>query len=186
MSLLFVSWQVLEILFAYMFFCLIISSYFQPAKRVKVEKHDDDRAQQKHDTLLGPHTLEIDDPDGDDALSENESGAGEDGADERQESRPQRLVDISPYLNLPQKEAAKRLGLPVSTLSKRWKDATHDRKWPYRTIAKIDKEVMQILSNVPEVCSLVLFLLRRAFGVSVSVTFLFGPTPTNGLLCFRV
>eukprot|EP01122_Echinamoeba_exundans_P012712 TRINITY_DN53_c0_g1_i1.p1 TRINITY_DN53_c0_g1~~TRINITY_DN53_c0_g1_i1.p1 ORF type:complete len:399 (-),score=34.38 TRINITY_DN53_c0_g1_i1:339-1535(-) len=126
-----------------------------PAKRPKTESPREE-LEARQEQLLGPKTLDNDDLDGDDIGSGNESVGGDDTHDDRLESRPQRLVDISPYLNLPQKEAAKRLGLPVSTLSKRWKDATHDRKWPYRTIAKIDKEVMAILGTVPEVC----FILR--------------------------
>ncbi len=33
-------------------------------------------------------------------------------------------VDVTPYLNLSQNEAAKRLNIPSSTLSKRWREAT--------------------------------------------------------------
>ena len=51
-------------------------------------------------------------------------------------------TDITEYLNMPQNEAAKRLQIPTSTLSKRWKEAVVNRKWPYRTVCKIDKEVM--------------------------------------------
>jgi len=40
--------------------------------------------------------------------------------------------------------------MPVSTLSKRWKDATDNRKWPYRTITKIDRHIMAIF-NASEV-----------------------------------
>jgi hypothetical protein len=35
----------------------------------------------------------------------------------------QTYVDITEYLNMPQSEAAKKLGIPTSTLSKRWKEA---------------------------------------------------------------
>ncbi len=37
-------------------------------------------------------------------------------------------VDITEYLCLPQSDAAVKLGLPVSTLSKRWKEAAKNRK----------------------------------------------------------
>jgi hypothetical protein len=60
------------------------------------------------------------------------------------------FVDITPYLNLPQKEAARRLGIPTSTLSKKWKDAVKNRKWPYRIVAKLDKEIMVLLHNIPQ------------------------------------
>jgi len=59
-------------------------------------------------------------------------------------------VDITEYLNLPQNEAAKRLGVPTSTLSKRWKEASVNRKWPYRTVCKLDKEIMTLLHNIPQ------------------------------------
>jgi len=59
-------------------------------------------------------------------------------------------TDITEYLNMPQNEAAKRLGIPTSTLSKRWKEAVVNRKWPYRTVCKIDKEIMTLLHNIPQ------------------------------------
>jgi len=65
-------------------------------------------------------------------------------------TQKEQYIDITPYLNLPQKEAAKRLGMPTSTLSKRWKDAVKTRKWPYRTISKLDKEIMVLLHNMPQ------------------------------------
>lgn len=57
--------------------------------------------------------------------------------------------DITDLLNLPQVEAARRLNLPMSTLSKRWKEAVRIRKWPYRQVAKLDKEIMTLLHNIP-------------------------------------
>jgi len=59
-------------------------------------------------------------------------------------------VDITEYLNMPQAEAAHKLNIPPSTLSKRWKEAVRSRKWPYRMICKIDKEIMTLLHNVPQ------------------------------------
>lgn len=59
-------------------------------------------------------------------------------------------TDITEYLNMPQNEAAKRLQIPTSTLSKRWKEAVVNRKWPYRTVCKIDKEIMTLLHNIPQ------------------------------------
>jgi len=64
--------------------------------------------------------------------------------------RGQSYVDITEYLNMPQADAAKKLGIPPSTLSKRWKEAVRKRKWPYRMICKIDKEIMTLLHNVPQ------------------------------------
>eukprot|EP00727_Mastigamoeba_balamuthi_P001635 m51a1_g11469 hypothetical protein (225) ;mRNA; f:165-1071 len=62
----------------------------------------------------------------------------------------QRYVDITEYLTMPQSEAARKLSIPTSTLSKRWKEAVRGRKWPYRTVAKCDKEIMTLLHNIPQ------------------------------------
>jgi len=51
-------------------------------------------------------------------------------------------------LIISQSEAAKILGVPSSTLSKRWKEASNNRKWPFRTISKLDKEILTLLRNV--------------------------------------
>lgn len=61
----------------------------------------------------------------------------------------QRYVDITDYLNMPQTKAAEKLGLPTSTLSKRWKEAVCNRKWPFRAVQKLDKEITTLLYNVP-------------------------------------
>eukprot|EP01097_Dermamoeba_algensis_P004239 TRINITY_DN27_c0_g1_i1.p1 TRINITY_DN27_c0_g1~~TRINITY_DN27_c0_g1_i1.p1 ORF type:complete len:732 (-),score=192.24 TRINITY_DN27_c0_g1_i1:390-2585(-) len=53
-------------------------------------------------------------------------------------------IDITDLLVLPQKEAARRLGISESMLCKRFKECTK-RKWPYRYLRKIDK-VMNLLS----------------------------------------
>lgn len=50
----------------------------------------------------------------------------------------------------PQSEAAKKLTMPVSTLSKRWKEAVTDRKWPYRKVSKLDKQITTLLHNIPQ------------------------------------
>jgi len=60
-----------------------------------------------------------------------------------------KYVDITPFLALPQAEAAKKLNIPTSTLSKRWKEAVRGRKWPYRSVCKLDKEIMTLLHNIP-------------------------------------
>jgi len=48
------------------------------------------------------------------------------------------FIDITELLILPQKEAAKQLGISESMLCKRFKERTK-RKWPYRYLRKIDK-----------------------------------------------
>jgi len=60
------------------------------------------------------------------------------------------FIDVTEYLNLPQNEAARKLGVPTSTLSKRWKEAAMNRKWPYRIVCKLDKEIMTLLHNIPQ------------------------------------
>jgi len=60
------------------------------------------------------------------------------------------FVDITAYLNLPQTVAAKKLGMPTSTLSKRWREAVRNRKWPYRVVNKLDKEITTLLHNIPQ------------------------------------
>jgi len=61
-----------------------------------------------------------------------------------------KYIDITEYLPLPQSQAAKKLHVPTSTLSKRWKEAVRTRKWPYRAVCKLDKEIMTILYNIPQ------------------------------------
>jgi len=61
-----------------------------------------------------------------------------------------KYIDLTDYLALPQTEAARRLGIPTSTLSKRWKEAVVNRKWPYRMVCKLNKEIMTLLHNVPQ------------------------------------
>lgn len=62
----------------------------------------------------------------------------------------QKFVRITELLTLPQHEAAQKLGIPVATLSKRWKEATRGRRWPHRAVSRIDKEIITLLHNIPE------------------------------------
>jgi len=57
------------------------------------------------------------------------------------------FVDITDFLALPQNDAADMLGLPTSTLSKRWKETVQGRKWPFRTVQKLDKEIEGVLET---------------------------------------
>jgi len=61
----------------------------------------------------------------------------------------QDYTDLTPYLRLSQEDAAKRLGIPSSTLSKRWREATRNRKWPFRTLSKVEREIKTIVHNLP-------------------------------------
>jgi len=63
-------------------------------------------------------------------------------------TKNEQYLDVTPYLNMPQKDAATRLNIPTSTLSKRWKDAVKQRKWPYRIVSKLDREIMVLLQNI--------------------------------------
>jgi len=56
--------------------------------------------------------------------------------------------DVTPYITLSQEKAAKRLGIPKSTLSKRWREATCNRKWPYRQLCKLDREIKTLVHNM--------------------------------------
>ncbi len=58
-------------------------------------------------------------------------------------------VDITDLLTMPEKEAAAQLGIPESTLSKRWREVTQGRKWPFRSVAAIDKKILTLLRNTP-------------------------------------
>lgn len=60
-----------------------------------------------------------------------------------------KYTDITHLLNMPQAKAAEVLGMPMSTLSKRWKEAVRSRKWPFRQVSKLDKEIMTLLHNIP-------------------------------------
>jgi len=60
------------------------------------------------------------------------------------------LYDVTPYLCLSQSEAARRLNIPVSTLSKRWREVNPNRKWPYRTVCKLDRELTTLLHNLTQ------------------------------------
>jgi hypothetical protein len=65
-------------------------------------------------------------------------------------SRPEMrgiFVDLTDFFALPQSDAAKLIGVPTSTLSKRWKEVIEDRKWPYRTMGKLDREITQLTAS---------------------------------------
>jgi len=63
--------------------------------------------------------------------------------------RPCGRYDITRHLSEPQSVAARKLGIPVSTLSKRWKEAVGERKWPFRQVRKIDGELKELLALSP-------------------------------------
>jgi len=57
-------------------------------------------------------------------------------------------MDISPYFIYSQAHAAKLLGCSEGTLGRRWRDASLNRKWPYRIISKIDREINTLAFNI--------------------------------------
>jgi len=59
------------------------------------------------------------------------------------------FIDVSTEFGIPQNKVAQKLGMHPSTFSKRWNEATQKRKWPYRDIHKIDKELATIAQNLP-------------------------------------
>jgi len=63
-------------------------------------------------------------------------------------SEMHKYCDITDYLCLPQSHVAKILKMRPSTFSKRWKEATRGRCWPYRTLTKINNEIELILNNI--------------------------------------
>lgn len=60
------------------------------------------------------------------------------------------VVNLGPYLCMPQSEAAKILGLPASTLSKRWKEAVPNRK--VCVFYNITKSYLLWYSGLIELC----------------------------------
>jgi hypothetical protein len=74
--------------------------------------------------------------------------------------KPKKYLDVTHLLSMTQRDAALIIGIPTSTLGKRWKEAT-SRKWqvihschltehyrPYRTVLKINKEIAILSTNI--------------------------------------
>jgi len=57
-------------------------------------------------------------------------------------------IDITDLLSGTQKGASEKLNFSMSTLSKRWLEAAPHRKWPYRTLLKLDKEILFTLHEI--------------------------------------
>jgi hypothetical protein len=60
------------------------------------------------------------------------------------------MLDITDLLCLLQSEAALTVGMTASTFCKRWKEAVGERKWPFRLIIKLDKEIASLQRKTPE------------------------------------
>jgi len=57
-------------------------------------------------------------------------------------------VDLTPYFHLPEKQAAKLLGICTSTLSKQWKEVTFGRKWPHRQLLRVQTKCTALKTNL--------------------------------------
>ncbi len=60
------------------------------------------------------------------------------------------FVDLTEHLDKTQAEVAHSLGIPVSTLSKRWKCATKTRTWPYRALVAINSKIAECKYDGPK------------------------------------
>ncbi len=69
---------------------------------------------------------------------------------QQKRKQPDRFVDVTPFLGLTQRQVADGFGVPDSTFSKRWKEATDpERTWPHRTITHEDGLIVAFLRNLP-------------------------------------
>src|SRR3989338_9174843 len=57
-------------------------------------------------------------------------------------------INLTPYFCVPQNEAAQKLRIRAHILSKKWKDATNNKMWPYRSIRRLDREILTIMKNI--------------------------------------
>jgi len=58
------------------------------------------------------------------------------------------FMDLTPYYVFPQAQAAKLLGISEGTLGRRWRDASMSRKWPFRSLARLDREIHTLAYNI--------------------------------------
>lgn len=70
----------------------------------------------------------------------DDNDSQENSQKKKNRKRPCVLTDITHLLTLPQKEAAKILGISESMLCKRFKEQTQ-RKWPYRYLRKVERQI---------------------------------------------
>ena len=60
-------------------------------------------------------------------------------------------TNLSPYFCFPQYKAARKLKIGVSILSKKWREVTNNKMWPYRSLKRLDREIVTIMKNL-ELC----------------------------------
>ena len=63
-------------------------------------------------------------------------------------SDPQCDVDVTSYLSMSQFRASRLLRIRPATLRKKWMEATHNRKWSYRTLKRLDREIALLSRNI--------------------------------------
>ena len=57
-------------------------------------------------------------------------------------------INLSPYFCFPQLEAAQKLGIRAQTLSKKWKKAANNKIWPYRSLKRLDCQILTLMKNI--------------------------------------
>jgi len=139
------SEQELEAAAQLILFTLSITNY--PAEEIDCcpsspqEDSDDVSNQKSDDELLNDNSsFEISlkrkrEPEDKDLESVSDSQAKK-----TKRKRPCVFTDITHLLTLPQKEAARILGISESMLCKRFKEQTQ-RKWPYRYLRKVERQM---------------------------------------------
>jgi len=58
------------------------------------------------------------------------------------------FVEVTPHIRLSQKNAASAIGMSTVELSKRFKEATAGRKWPHRTLLKLDNKINNLNNQI--------------------------------------
>src|SRR3989338_7053143 len=51
-------------------------------------------------------------------------------------------INLSPYFCFPQYKAARKLKIGGSILSKKWRTVTSNKMWPYRSLKRLDREIV--------------------------------------------
>lgn len=69
---------------------------------------------------------------------------GQSSGDQPAETETEVVIDITHLLELSQVQAARHLGIAPSTLSKRFSSACPGRKWPFRAVQKLQKEIIAL------------------------------------------
>mmetsp|Transcript_8095 Transcript_8095/g.34063 ORF Transcript_8095/g.34063 Transcript_8095/m.34063 type:complete len:132 (+) Transcript_8095:19-414(+) len=79
----------------------------------------------------------------------NSPGSGGKGTAAAEETT-EVVIDITHLLEQSQVQAARHLGIAPSTLSKRFSAACPGRKWPYRAVQKLEKEIQALKKSAAD------------------------------------